>query len=226
MNKWLGILPALMPLCLAAADPVFQVPMDGSADVVGKKNEKITSGAVSGTAEYSDGVVGKALKLNAKASIKFQKLPDMSWNAGTVSFWVKPEWKQGTASNWIVSSHDSKWKGFRFYLLETKEGAFDFSLCAPGQIQFVGKSPFKTGEWTHVAFNWDVKKSEVHLFFNGKLFGKRAVASAHKEFEPLTHWIEFGNQKNSGGILLDDVKIYNQVLPSAEMEKLAVRKTK
>ena len=231
--KWLSL---VLPLCLTAAEPVFHIPLDGSANVLDAKGETLASGIVAGTGAYRDGVAGKALDVNWKSADQmttadFRKLPAMNCNSGTVSFWFKPEWREGQ-SNWIISSRDEAWKEFRFYLLRNGKGDLDLSVCIPGQVQVYGKNPLKAGEWAHIAFAWDTKASEVHFYINGKEIGKRTVPGAHKVLaNPVKILLFLGAegkpvQSKTGCGLYDDIKIFNRALSPEEVSGLAVRNVK
>ena len=95
LKWWLAVLP----LCLTAAEPVFYMPMDDSADVIGAKGAKISAGVVHGRAGYQPGVIGRALDVRRHAydqvtAVTFTRMPVMDCNNGTVSFWFKPHWKE------------------------------------------------------------------------------------------------------------------------------------
>ncbi len=236
MNRNLKWLCALLPLCLTAAEPVFHVPLDGSANVLGGKGETVASGTITGSGTYRDGAVGKALDVNWKGPdqmtiAEFRKLPAMNCKAGTVAFWFKPEWREGQA-NWIISSRDEAWKEFRFYLLRNEKGDLDLSVCIPKQVQVYRKSPLKAGEWAHIAFVWNAKSSEVHFYINGKEIGSRTVPGAHTEPEnPIKILLFLGTegkqaQTKTGCGLYDDIKIFDQALSPGEIAGLAVRNSK
>lgn len=95
----LSVLFAALPFWLSATDPVFYMPMDGSADVLGKDGKKISAGIVHGQAAYHPGVIGQALDVKRHAydqvtALTFTRLPEQETGDGTVSFWFKPHWKE------------------------------------------------------------------------------------------------------------------------------------
>ena len=89
----------LSPLACAASEPLFYMPLDGSADVVGSDGGNLKGGVVHGKSGYVAGVSGKALEVKRHAydqvtAVNFAGLPEADWNEGTVSCWFKPFWKE------------------------------------------------------------------------------------------------------------------------------------
>ena len=229
LRWWLAVLP----LCLTAAEPVFYMPMDDSADVIGAKGAKISAGVVHGRAGYQPGVIGRALDVRRHAydqvtAVTFTRMPVMDCNNGTVSFWFKPHWKEtDPEGHWIISGRDAHWK-FRFYFIKSKSGGIELSVCSPGQVQILRKNLFKTEEWAHVAFTWEQAKGECRLYVNGKEVGKRVVPNAFKKMEnPANLNLYFGDEStdrfkaNVGDGVYDDVKIFDKVLNESEIFMLA-----
>lgn len=234
MKETLHVLTFLLPLSLMAADPVFYMPMDGSADVVGTKGSKIASGIVHGRAGYQPGVIGRALDVKRHAydqvtAVTFTNMPVMDCNNGTVSFWFKPHWKEtDPEGHWIFSGRDAQWKGFRFYFIKAKSGNIELSVCSPGQVQILKKDLFKPEVWTHVAFTWEQAKGEVRLYINGREVGKRIVPNAFKPIkEPTKLNLYFGQEStdrfkaNVGDGAYDEIKLFNKALNPSEIFMLA-----
>ena len=108
LKWWLAVLP----LCLTAAEPVFYMPMDGSADVIQAKGAKISAGVVHGCAGYQPGVIGRVLDVRRHAydqvtAVTFTRMPVMDCNNGTVSFWFKPHWKETDPEIYSKAPKDS-----------------------------------------------------------------------------------------------------------------------
>jgi hypothetical protein len=217
-----------MPLCLAAASPVFYMPMDGSADVIGANEVKLSAGIVYGRADYKQGMLGKAIDVRRQAydqvtAVNFPKLPEINCNAGTVSFWFKPDWSENDKKvHWLI--HNDAWKGFRYYMVKTKNGSTELSVCAPGQIQILKRNLFKQNEWTHVAFTWSTEQGEVKLFINGREVGKKIDKTSFNHLEkpqPLNLWLgQPGSDRfkaNVGDGLYDDIMIFDKVLSPEEI---------
>ena len=233
-NSWY-LLSLLLPFAAAtAAEPVFYMPMDGSADVIGAKGAKVASGIVHGRAGYQPGVVGQALDARRHAydqvtAVTFTKMPAMDCNSGTVSFWFKPHWKEtDPEGHWILFGRDAAWKGFRFYFIKAKNGSMELSVCSPGQVQILKKNLFKPEVWTHVAFTWEQAKGEVRLYINGREVGKRVVPNAFKPIkEPTKLNLYFGQEStdrfkaNVGNGVYDEIKLFSRALNPSEIFMLA-----
>lgn len=87
----LALAVLLSPLACAASEPLFYMPLDGSADVVGSDGGNLKGGVVYGKSGYVAGVSGKALEVKRHAydqvtAVNFAGLPEADWNEGTVSF--------------------------------------------------------------------------------------------------------------------------------------------
>lgn len=234
MKRQIKLLSAILPLCLTAAEPVFYMPMDDSADVIGAKGAKVSAGIVHGRGGYQPGVIGRALDVKRHAydqvtAVTFTQMPAMDCNDGTVSFWFKPHWKEtDPEGHWIISGRDAHWKGFRFYFIKTKSGMIELSVCSPGQVQILKKNLFKAEEWAHVAFTWEQAKGEVRLYINGKETGKRIVPGAFKRLEsPIKLNLYYGQEStdrfkaNVGDGVYDEVKIFDKALNGSEIFMLA-----
>lgn len=84
----LALAVLLSPLACAASEPLFYMPLDGSADVVGSDGGNLKGGVVYGKSGYVAGVSGKALEVKRHAydqvtAVNFAGLPEADWNEGT-----------------------------------------------------------------------------------------------------------------------------------------------
>lgn len=171
----LALAVLLSPLACAASEPLFYMPLDGSADVVGSDGGNLKGGVVYGKSGYVAGVSGKALEVKRHAydqvtAVNFAGLPEADWNEGTVSFWFKPFWKETDPESIPVFTANGK--NFRFYFVKGKGGHIELSVCPPRQLQILCKNVLKQGEWAHVAFSWSTKTGEAALYINGRLAGE------------------------------------------------------
>ena len=228
----LSVLFAALPFWLSATDPVFYMPMDGSADVLGKDGKKISAGIVHGQAAYHPGVIGQALDVKRHAydqvtALTFTRLPEQETGDGTVSFWFKPHWKETDPEQYpIFTGRDDQWK-FRFYLIKQKNGVVELSVCAPGQVQILKKNLFKTEEWNHVAFTWIRAKNEARLYINGREAGNRTRPGAYQKLPPRKLNFYCGQESTDrfkatvGNGLYDEIKFFDRALDPAEIFLLA-----
>lgn len=237
MKHLLKIMTVFLPLFLGAVNPLFHVPLDGSAEVFGPDGKTIATGVVQGRSEYQPGVVGQALDVQRRApdqvtTVVFNKMPAINCNSGTVAFWFKPYWNEtDAAEHTIFNARDSQWKGFRFYLIKINDYV-ELSICPPEQIQIIRRNILKAGEWTHIAFSWDQASGTIRLFINGKVIGESSKPTAFKTFEPM-EIVYFLGQDNPdlstvavGDGLYDEIKIFDKPLPENEITVLANSKDK
>ena len=228
----LSILSAALPLFLSAAEPVFYVPMDGSADILGKGGSKVAAGIVRGTADYQPGVIGQALDVRRQAydqvtTATFTRLPELDTGDGTISFWFKPHWKETDPEAYpIITGRDDAWK-FRFYLLKLKDGTIELSVCIPGQLQILKKNLFKQEEWHHVAFTWSRDKNEARLYINGREVGNKTRPEAYRKL-PLQKLNFFCGTENTdrfkatvGNGVYDEIKYFDRTLDASEIFMIA-----
>lgn len=220
----------LSPLACAASEPLFYMPLDGSADVVGSDGGNLKGGVVHGKSGYVAGVSGKALEVKRHAydqvtAVNFAGLPEADWNEGTVSFWFKPFWKETDPESIPVFTANGK--NFRFYFVKGKGGYMELSVCPPRQLQILRKNVLKQGEWAHVAFSWSTKTGEAALYINGRLAGKKADPSRVEKLERQSPSIWLGNAGSDrfkakvGNGLYDEIRIFDRVLPAAEIFALS-----
>ena len=228
----LSILSAALPLFLSAAEPVFYVPMDGSADILGKGGSKVAAGIVRGTADYQPGVIGQALDVRRQAydqvtTATFTRLPECDTGDGTIAFWFKPHWKETDPEQYpIITGRDDAWK-FRFYLLKLKNGQIELSVCVPGQVQIIKKNLFKQEEWAHIAFTWNRAENEVRLYINGKEVGHQTRPDAYRKL-PLQKLNFFCGTENTdrfkatvGNGVYDEIKYFDRTLDASEIFMIA-----
>lgn len=228
----LSILSAALPLFLSAAEPVFYVPLDGTANILGKKGNKIAAGIVRGTADYQPGVIGQALDVKRQAydqvtTATFTRLPEHDTGDGTIAFWFKPHWKETDPEQYpIITGRDDAWK-FRFYLLKLKNGMIELSVCVPGQVQILKKNLFKEEEWAHVAFSWNRARNEARLYINGKEVGCQTRPEAYQKL-PLQKLNFFCGTENTdrfkatvGNGVYDEIKYFDRTLDASEIFMIA-----
>ena len=143
---------------------------------------------------FVEGVQGKAVRISGDTRLKFlkgEKAPQGGYtffpgSKGTVEFWFKSD---HTVLNTPVAAYSSKdfpfmeasgLKFSHFYMRQGTSGPFSCLqlLLMPEEKDpttgFQAEHFFRVGEWTHVAFTWDLKENadelegELAIFLNGK----------------------------------------------------------
>ena len=154
------------------------MPLDGSAAVLGAGGAELPPGVVHGRGDYLPGVSGQGLQVTRHAydqvtACEFSKLPALDLNAGTLSFWFKPNWQETDEGGRRIINLDTG-QGFRLYMVKSGTRHIDTSVCAPAQIQILSKNIFRKDEWAQVALSWDTGKGQVLLYVNGREIGNKA----------------------------------------------------
>ncbi|UKI30682.1 MAG: LamG domain-containing protein [Lentisphaeria bacterium] len=228
----LSILSAVLPLFLSATEPVLYMPMDGSADILGKDGKKAVrrnrsrrGGVSAGRDRSGAGCETPCLRsgdgghLHPAAGTRYRRRHDLLLVQAAL---------EGDRSEAypIITGRDDAWK-FRFYLLKLKNGTIELSVCVPGQVQILKKNLFKQEEWHHVAFTWSRDKNEARLYINGKMVGNRIRPGAYQQL-PLRKFNIFCGKENTdrfkaevGNGLYDEIKYFDRALDDAEIFKLA-----
>jgi len=227
LAKWL--FAGLIPFCLQAAEPRFYLPLDGNGSIIGPDGKNQGSANITGASAFVDGVNGKALDVRRQAydqvtTLNMDALPPMDVREGTVTFRFRPEWNGGEpGSKWLFSAMNDK--KFSFYFIKTKDGALEFSACAPDQRQVIVKNPLKAKEWTHLAVAWSVSKGEVAIYVNGKCVGReQKEAWKNGDYDhkgSLDIWLGQGGsdrfKAEVGDGAYDDFRIYDRQLSDNEL---------
>ncbi|MCK9266100.1 LamG domain-containing protein [bacterium] len=146
--------------------------------------------------QFSEGITGKAVKLSGAQTLKFSKGEPVNsggytyfpFEKGTIEFWFKPDWTtweipmemtQIIDIPFLTSSHiklfHRYWNLLNFTniygMLRVEVLEQEKNRVAAG---FQGRHFFKTGEWAHISYTWDIKESdknmegEMNIFINGK----------------------------------------------------------
>lgn len=208
------------------------MPLDGSAAVLGADGAELPAGVVHGRGDYLPGVSGQGLLVTRHAydqvtACEFSKLPALDLNAGTLSFWFKPNWQETDEARRRIISFDSG-QAFRLYMVKSGSRHIDTSVCVPRQIQILSKNIFRKDEWAHVALSWDTGKGQVLLYINGREVGNkvspdRFQAIAEKRQPRL--WLGDGNADRFDAVVgdgvYDEIKIFTGVLSPEEVAVLA-----
>ena len=171
---------SLCPFLLSATEARFFLPFDGTPDVAGSKGEKYSPAMIFGRNSYVDGVSGKALLVRRHAydqvtTVNLNKLPEMEWREGTVSFFFRPEWNGGDpGSRWLFYAVQNN--NLRIYFIKNKSGGLELSVCADGvQRQLLVKNPLKAGKWVHLAFSWSIPEGKAAVYLDGKPLRKKSL---------------------------------------------------
>ena len=160
------------------------------------KISSVKSPALGTSLQFAEGMTGKSVKLSGEQTFRFSKGEPVSSGGytcfpvekGTVEFWFKPDWTtweipiemtQAIDIPFLTSSHIKLFHrywcllGFAkvYGMLRMEAIEKDQNSIAAG---FQGKHFFKSGEWVHISYTWDVKEGEksmdgeMKVYVNGK----------------------------------------------------------
>lgn len=162
-----------------------------------------------GTAAWFDGV-NTRIEIPNRAAFNFT-------TAMTVSAWVRPQSLGG------IQAIVNKWYAKDSFGLAVNEGRFAFTIAVPGGEW--GKTydvfaPAVANTWTHVAGVFD--GSSIKIYLNGTLSGTTAVP-AGTVLQQSTRPIVIGNHPswNAYTGYIDEVRLYNNAVPAAQIARLA-----
>lgn len=185
---------------------------------------------------------GKAVFLKDQNSIKIDISVGVPTNAGTISFWIRPDWsgKQHSDYAYIFSACDDTADVKKKCMSVTmgKKGGKD--LIAAGMLRwniygdssqrftiFTDVSDWQKGQWHHLAFVWtgfneDTSNAAATIFVDGKNVGDAPIKVKNNAMQ--FHVESFGstlvlgvdkscNFKQRGpNVAFDDLSIYNYAL--------------
>jgi len=234
-EKWERELVAKPPAKVDPAALVALLPFDGTLDTMTNAPAADTGGTGSSTsgsarlvrtgpAEFADGRIGKALKLDGKSHVDLgQKVSFERTNAFTFSAWLKIQ------GNGAVFSKQEKAPGYRGFDLLIADGRPQVHLIhawPDDALKVRTKEQFPQGQWLHVAATYDGsgKAAGLKLYVNGKakdtetekdqLKGDIATAG------PLRVGARNGELEFTGQV--DDLRFYSRPLSAEDIRLLVL----
>ncbi len=168
-------------------------------------------GTVSGSIDYEDGKVGKALKLSATGEVRAPYIP-INNKSFTVTMWVKPTLTGEDQQCVFTQKHNNTSNQSLHYRIYTsgqvRMGFYGNDLDAPGAV--------KANEWSHICFWCDADSNTRRIYIN-------AESKAQDQNKPLFmgtsgdtiigSWD--GNQRFNGSI--DEVTLWDRALSEADI---------
>lgn len=191
---------------LVAHWPLDQSSGDEVKDVVGGHNGKII-----GNAKWVKGQFGNALQLTAPSNyVEVKKTKDLELPTLTLVVWVILDTLAGRQE--VASYADS-------YGIFAEGGVFKALLYNGNNWNVVnGITRIEQGKWYQSALT--VAKNEIVLYVNGRLDARLATPAI--AFQDFPMWFGGGPADNQFWLTgaIDEIEIWNDVLPLAEIEKL------
>lgn len=200
---------------------------DGSKEAVGMKGVlSKRSGKVTADKLLVPGIKGNAFASGKDGSgnihtLFYKPVPAMRGNAGTISFWLKPEnWLGNDKNQHVFITAANGQQRLLIYRIpyESRLAVFLGSLDKPGQatVIFTRVPSWKPGEWHQVTVSWNEKVLQLHLDGVSKAAAVLKTPIT-KDFTTLGVGEHFGNT-DPGKTLIDEVRIFDSKLSANDLE--------
>lgn len=186
---------------------------DGAGSTAVDSSGKGNNGTIMNEASWVSGWVEGALKLNGVN--QYINIPDFSFTpkAYTISFFIKPD-SLADLNQWIGAG--ASWGRFAFHTTSKGEVFMGTSEDSRMTASDLPAGTISAKIWQHIAFTFD----------NGRAsFYKNGTLRATMEGMALPDtWNDFQIGKDDANTIngqIDDIRIYNRALSSAEVQTLA-----
>ncbi len=163
-------------------------------------------GKLQGAASWSAGRLGGGVRVGGGGSVTVPgfKLPERF----TVAFWVFQR-TLNAEQDWFLNFGSNEFFLMREGNMERRQVRTGFER--PTQEFLTVASAVTANQWTHLAATFD--GAELRLFENGTAAGTRKIAVNH----PISPGASFARMAASSEGVIDDVRVYDRVLPLQEI---------
>ena len=215
-----------------AENKVLGLSFDGNVeDASGKGNH----GTLNKEGIYVEGVNGQALKFDGSTYIDLGKSTDLQPSKLTFAVWIKAEGALAGEHiiTWFKSNGNYKGEGWYLSCLDDNTPlklSVGKSAGQPMEIFVSGSRTefFPAGEWVHIAVTYDSETHTAAVYRNGIAQDVQYI-NEKLEINPnekSNKYIGFNSPGYNGGfakMIMDEMEIYNVVLPSAEVVNMYTR---
>ena len=166
--------------------------------------------------------VSKALKLNGGTAFKTDVSPELEFDKPfSFAAWVKND---GKASGAVFSKMDDKasYRGFDFWIQGAGNiGTHIINTWSANALKVMSKDTLQPNKWQHVVLSYDGSKKAagVKIYIDGKLSENSIEANTLSGTIATKQPFRIGSRSTSANWKgeVDDIRIYNRVLPAAEL---------
>lgn len=205
-------------------DTSILLPFDGNSN--GSAGESPT---ISSNINYQSGKVGQAAYFTSSSLLRYQTANNILPAAGTIQFFLKPDWPAGTV---VPSAFFQVGSSFNNSLFMQIDGAYNVRLMQWGDdpatsqietavergVSFSGAN-WRGGNWYHVAATWDETSREIAIYSNGNLMQKSSLGLKINQF--ATSYFTVGTAIDGSASfkgLIDDFRISTRALSPSEIK--------
>jgi hypothetical protein len=154
------------------------------------------------------GIHQGAVWLNGKSS--FLKLQQQaSYPQQTLEFWMSPERLQGGV---MAAQKDVKTGSWRWQIFFNAQKHLCVLWLDSARHTLCTLKPIPRESWTHIAVTWDVPARQIRLWRGGRLQGQGALLNNTPNG---LLWLGVSQKHGHYKGLLDEVALYNKVLPAS-----------
>ena len=215
---------------LSKGDALLLIPLDeteGTTVHALTPSGKLEAAAPAGIAAEDGPVNAKGYRISAGATVEFPGNDGFEWNKPfSFGTWVKISSKSPNGSLFARMDESKGFRGWDLYLENGKIATHIISQWDSDAIKVVAKKALEAGTWQHVFVTYDGsgKAGGVNIYVNGKSEARKIDADGLKNSIQSDTPFKLGQRREGSrtdGLLLQDVRLYNRLLPPAEVASLA-----
>ena len=189
---------------------------DAAGSTAGDSSGNGFDGAIGGTPNWVDGVVGGALDLDG-ATNYIDVNTEVVRGTCSLALWMMPR-NLPYSSGYRSILHNNAWNSGSLHgHLRVNTSLFNFDVNGGGGV--TSTTAAQSGEWYHVAGTFDTEAAESKLYVNGALEATAAGLNSALYVGPL-NWGAWNTSDRYFDGAMDDIRVYNRVLKDAQVEDL------
>ena len=215
---------------LSPGDARLVIPLDETAGTTVRAitaSGKLEAAAPVGIGAEDGPVNEKGYRITAGATVEFPGNDgferDKPFSFGT---WVKIPQKSPNGALFARMDESKGFRGWDLFLDNGKVVSHLISQWNNDAIKVMSKKAIEAGKWQHVMVTYDGsgKAGGITIYLNGMADGKTIEEDSLKNTIQSDTPLKLGQRREGSrtdGVVLQDVRLYNRMLPAAEVSALA-----